>query len=265
MPSGRAARSTGEPARRRAAGVPWRVRSSSPTTRRSATRSPGGRRRWSISPPSRRCARRGGIPGGAWEVNAAGTARLAIRRASPPRGRPRRSTGPGGLDRRGLRAPARPAPRVETDPVRPVSPYAASKVGAEVAALEAWRRTGLRVVVARPFPHTGAGPEPGLRRAGLRRAAPGGAGVRGRDRDDGEPRARCAISSTSATWSRPTACCSSTARPGETYNVARGDGLSPRRGVRAARGAASGRAAVPAADPSLVRSRRHPASRRRFD
>ena len=57
------------------------------------------------------------------------------------------------------------APRRETDPLRPVSPYAASKVGAEVAALEAWRRTGLRVVIARPFTHTGPGQTPSLRRA----------------------------------------------------------------------------------------------------
>jgi GDP-4-dehydro-6-deoxy-D-mannose reductase len=38
-----------------------------------------------------------------------------------------------------------------------VSPYASSKVGAEVAALEVHRRTGLRVVVARPFSHIGEG------------------------------------------------------------------------------------------------------------
>ena len=49
------------------------------------------------------------------------------------------------------------APRRETDPVAPVSAYAASKVGAEVAALGEWRRAGLRVVVARPSPHTGRG------------------------------------------------------------------------------------------------------------
>ena len=47
--------------------------------------------------------------------------------------------------------------RVETDPVAPCSPYAASKAGSELATLEAWRRTGLRVVVARPFAHTGPG------------------------------------------------------------------------------------------------------------
>src|SRR5207237_876038 len=48
-------------------------------------------------------------------------------------------------------------PRRETDPVVPSSPYAASKAGAELAALEAWRRAGLRVVVARAFAHTGPG------------------------------------------------------------------------------------------------------------
>ncbi|HEX5004758.1 MAG TPA: GDP-mannose 4,6-dehydratase [Gemmatimonadales bacterium] len=94
--------------------------------------------------------------GAAWEVNAAGTARLA-----EALGRLRASgaadplllvvsTGEvygAGVDR----------PRREDDPLVPCSPYAASKLGAEVAALETWRRTGLRVVIARPFPHTGGG------------------------------------------------------------------------------------------------------------
>jgi len=96
-------------------------------------------------------------PGYAWTANAAGTARIAyvlaearrMGRADPlllvvstaevyGRGEGRR-------------------PRVETDPLLPCSPYAASKVGAETAALEAWRRSGLRVVVARAFAHTGPG------------------------------------------------------------------------------------------------------------
>jgi GDP-4-dehydro-6-deoxy-D-mannose reductase len=51
-------------------------------------------------------------------------------------------------------------PRRETDPAGPCSPYGASKLGAEIAALEAWRRSGLRVVIARPFPHTGPGQDP---------------------------------------------------------------------------------------------------------
>jgi GDP-4-dehydro-6-deoxy-D-mannose reductase len=95
-------------------------------------------------------------PGRAWEVNAAGTARLLAAAAE------HRQTGQDGpsvllVSTGEVYGPGEPVPRVETDALRPVSPYAASKVGAEVAALEAWRRTGLRVVVARPFPHTGAG------------------------------------------------------------------------------------------------------------
>jgi len=95
-------------------------------------------------------------PGRAWVVNAAGTARLidsavALRDS-------------GGVDPLVLvvssaevygNGPA--TPRLETDPIAPQSPYAASKLGAEVAALEAWRRTRLRVVIARAFPHTGPG------------------------------------------------------------------------------------------------------------
>jgi len=48
-------------------------------------------------------------------------------------------------------------PLVETDPVVPCSPYAASKAGAEIAVWEVARRTGLRAIVARAFPHTGPG------------------------------------------------------------------------------------------------------------
>lgn len=94
-------------------------------------------------------------PGYAWSVNAAGTARLAEalgQLKAEGRGNPRLlvvSTGEvyGRCDR----------PLLETDPVVPCSPYAASKVGAEIAAWEVARRTGLEVIVARAFPHTGPG------------------------------------------------------------------------------------------------------------
>lgn len=93
-------------------------------------------------------------PGRAWVINAAGTARLveaviAAREAG--------DTDPLVLVVSSAEVyGAGPAtPRTETDPLFPRSPYAASKLGAEIAALEAWRRAGLRVVVARPFPHTG--------------------------------------------------------------------------------------------------------------
>jgi GDP-4-dehydro-6-deoxy-D-mannose reductase len=97
-------------------------------------------------------------PGGAWEVNAGGTARVA--------------------DVLGARVAAReadpllllvstgevygqsadpPVPHRETDPCVPCSPYAASKLGAEIAAQEVARRSGLRVIIARAFPHAGPG------------------------------------------------------------------------------------------------------------
>jgi GDP-4-dehydro-6-deoxy-D-mannose reductase len=95
-------------------------------------------------------------PGVAWAVNAAGTARLL-----GELGRRRRA---GEIDPLVLlvstaevygAGPGRPI--VETDPVAPRSPYAASKVGAELAAQETRVRTGLRVAIARAFPHTGPG------------------------------------------------------------------------------------------------------------
>jgi len=99
-------------------------------------------------------------PGIAWTVNAAGTARLAnvlaearrVERADPVV----LVVSTGEVYGRGEGH----KPRHETDPVAPCSPYAASKVGAEAAGLEAWRRAGLRVVVARSFAHTGPGQDP---------------------------------------------------------------------------------------------------------
>lgn len=99
-------------------------------------------------------------PGTTWTVNAAGTARLAhvlaearrMNRADPVV----LVVSTGEVYGRGEGH----APRRETDAPAPCSPYAASKLGAEAAALEAWRRAGLRVVVARSFAHTGPGQDP---------------------------------------------------------------------------------------------------------
>ena len=53
-------------------------------------------------------------------------------------------------------------PVAETAPLRPVTPYAASKAAAEQVALQAWRGYGQRIVVARPFNHVGPGQSTGF-------------------------------------------------------------------------------------------------------
>jgi GDP-4-dehydro-6-deoxy-D-mannose reductase len=95
-------------------------------------------------------------PGGAWVANAAGTARVvdaAVRVREAGSADPLLLV----ISTAEVYGKGKAAPRSERDPICPESPYAASKAGAELAAMEAWRRTGLRVVIARPFPHTGTG------------------------------------------------------------------------------------------------------------
>jgi GDP-4-dehydro-6-deoxy-D-mannose reductase len=96
-------------------------------------------------------------PSRTFEVNALGTVHVldaARRLATPPRVLVVSSAevyGPVQPDELPLR---------EDSPLRPVSPYAASKVAAEVAAQQAARGYGLHVVVARPFNHIGPGQSP---------------------------------------------------------------------------------------------------------
>ena len=190
-------------------------------------------------------------PGRAWVVNAAGTARLIDSAIAL-----RESTG---VDPVVLvvssaevygNGPA--TARVETDPLQPQSPYAASKLGAETAALEAWRRVGLRVVIARSFPHTGPGQSllyviPAfLKRLRAAKAAgatrvPTGNLDPVRDLLDVRDvsRAYLALIVKGA--------------PGEAYNVARGEGVTLREIFR--RLADLVEAAVePVPDPALIRS-----------
>ena len=95
-------------------------------------------------------------PGYAWAVNAAGTARLCEaygRQRQAGRNDPLVVVVSSG-EVYG-EAPGRPL--TEDDPPHPRSPYGASKWGAEIGAFEVASRYGLKVIVARAFPHTGPG------------------------------------------------------------------------------------------------------------
>jgi GDP-4-dehydro-6-deoxy-D-mannose reductase len=90
-------------------------------------------------------------PRAVWEVNAVGTVNLleAVRAECPDARVLVVSTGE-------VYGRAAVVPTPESERTAPLSPYAASKVAAEAAALQAGR-TGLDVVVARPFQHEGPG------------------------------------------------------------------------------------------------------------
>ena len=169
-------------------------------------------------------------PGATWNENAGGTARLVWELAQA---RQRGSADPSVILISSIEVyGAGPAvPRVETDPVAPVSAYAASKVGAEAAGLQEWRRSGLRVVVARPSSHTGQGqsdrgfvPRYARRiRAAKQRGAPAIAtgildGVRDFLHVDDVVEAYTRLSTDG--------------RPGEIYNVSSGTGVALEKVVR---------------------------------
>ena len=190
-------------------------------------------------------------PGRAWVINAAGTARLldALIAARDLAGADPVVLIVSTAEVYGA-GPA--SPRVESDVPRPQSPYAASKAGSEIAALEAWRRASLRVIVARPFTHTGPGQPPPYvvpafierllaAKAGGPRQVPTGNLEPVRDLLD----VRDVVEAYIALLGR--------GMPGETYNIARGEGIAL---VELFHQIARllGVAVEPFADPSLVRS-----------
>ena len=189
-------------------------------------------------------------PRAAWVVNAAGTALLASAAAEL---RERRAADPlvlvvstGEVYGAGPRTA-----RSETDPLLPRSPYAASKVGAEVAALGERRRTGLRVVIARPFPHTGAGQAthyavPAFAERLRAAAASGAATVPTGNLDP----VRDLLDVRDVVGAYRLLLVKGV--PGEAYNVARGEGQSVGE-VFARLAAITGSRAQPRPDPSLVR------------
>lgn len=188
-------------------------------------------------------------PGHAWVVNAAGTARLLEAAAAT------REAGVADplllvVSTGEVYGPGE-GRRSEDAPMTPVSPYAASKAGAEVSAGEVGRRTGLRIIVARPFQHTGPGQldryvVPAFARR-LRQARAKGAsevpvGNLAPVRDISD--VRDVVAAYSALLERGV--------PGQTYNVCRGDGVSLE-GLFRKLSALVGVRAEPVLDPALVR------------
>lgn len=94
-------------------------------------------------------------PALAWRVNAEGTGKLAAVLANAATS----------WDRQPLLLLASTAdvyawqqrPITEADCVQPSTPYGWSKLGAELAVEQVARCSGLNVIIARPFPHSGAG------------------------------------------------------------------------------------------------------------
>ena len=111
-------------------------------------------------------------------------------------------------------------PLTEDSPLRPASPYAASKVAADFLGLQAFLGQGLGVIRVRAFNHLGPGQTD-------RFVAPAlAARIAANERDGGDtvdrrrPLARAATSPTCATSCAPTACSSSAARPARSTTCA---------------------------------------------
>jgi GDP-4-dehydro-6-deoxy-D-mannose reductase len=190
-------------------------------------------------------------PGRAWVVNAAGTARL-VQAVTEAREADRTDPVVLVVSSAEVYGAGPPAPRSESDPVMPQSPYAASKVGTEVAALEGWRRASLRVVVARPFPHTGPKqPPPYVVPSFVQRllAAKGVGATRVPTGNVDQVRDLLDVRDVAEAYLGLLA----SGIPGEIYNIARGEGVTLRE-VFCRLAEMVGIRAEPVPDPALVRA-----------
>ncbi|MGH7532861.1 MAG: NAD-dependent epimerase/dehydratase family protein, partial [Gemmatimonadales bacterium] len=185
-------------------------------------------------------------PGLAWVVNAAGTARVAhhLSRMSDPPALLLVSSAE-------VYGAGEPQPRRETDPIAPRSAYAASKAAAEIAAGEVARRTGLKVIIARPFPHTGPGqtttfvvPAFAARIRAARRDGTATVAVGNLEPVRDLLDVRDVVDAYLGLLSRGV--------PGEAYNIARGEGVSVGE-VFERLAHLLGASVRPVADPALVR------------
>ena len=112
-------------------------------------------------------------------------------------------------------------PITESTPLRPISPYAASKAAAEQLALQAWRGYGQPVVLVRPFNHVGPGQAPTFAVSGC---WPSGSWKPSATVRAGSPPARSppvATTPTSATSCAPTGSSSPAGRRGTPTTSAR--------------------------------------------
>ncbi|HVZ77074.1 MAG TPA: GDP-mannose 4,6-dehydratase [Gemmatimonadaceae bacterium] len=142
-------------------------------------------------------------------------------------------------------------PLVESAAQRPLTVYAASKAAQEVAALQAWRATGLRVIATRSFNHSGPGHAPHfLLPALVRRALAARDGAAGIPVGNGDTiRDYLHVADVAEAYLRLL----DRGTPGEAYNVCSGEGVS----VRALAERVLQRAGVDAEilpDPALARA-----------
>jgi GDP-4-dehydro-6-deoxy-D-mannose reductase len=124
---------------------------------------------------------------------------------------------------------ARPAdlPLSEEHPFAPVSPYAASKAAAEMIGLQAWLGSGLEVVRARPFNHTGPGQRPDFVVPALAQQVAEAAAAGKAQLDTGNLDARRDISDVRDVV-RAYRGLLVAGEAGQVYNVCRGDAVSIR-------------------------------------
>lgn len=189
-------------------------------------------------------------PVAAWRVNAVGTA-LLMEALGSLRSREQRDPLVLLASTAEVYGAGSPHPRVETDATLPCSPYAASKLAAEIASLEVHRRTGLRVVIARAFPHVGAGQDerfvvPAFTRRIIAAKRAGRERVRVGNLDP--IREFLDVSDVAAAY----VGLLDKGEPGEVYNVASGQATSLR-DLFATLAELVGHKAVPDPDPELLR------------
>lgn len=116
-------------------------------------------------------------------------------------------------------------PLREDQPFAPVSPYAASKAAAELIGLQTWLGSGLEVVRARPFNHTGPGQRADFVVPALAQQIAEAISAGGRQLHTGNLEARRDLSDVRDVV-RAYRLLLVGGRPGQVYNVCRGEAVS---------------------------------------